>query len=271
MLLIALVQMCRPAHALAADSVPFDRHENLIWVAAEVNGTRLDCVLDTGAGRSFLDSTTARRLGLRQGSSTAVAGVDGRLRARELDAVKLQLGSRQKVCRPLAADLSPFSRAAGRKIEAVIGLDFLSEQVLRIDYQQSRVFFLNAMEEAKGGQVVRLLRNHDAFCISLDVEGLGERRLRLDTGFAGGLQLAGNARQMGRRDGGAHTLAISRDRGRPHIRARICKACVVSVPVDPTPRRHFPDEDGLAGNAFLSQFHVTMDFGRQWVQFQAVE
>ena len=107
-----------------------------IYLEGEVNGTTVNILLDSGAGATVLDSTLASDLELEGSGRLPVMGIGG---TREFSFVKVSsysvagalLSEQYLAVMPLAEEFYP---STGEKIDLILGYDFLSRFVTRIDY-----------------------------------------------------------------------------------------------------------------------------------------
>ncbi len=107
-----------------------------IYLQGEVNGTSVNILLDSGAGATVLDSTLASDLELAGSGRLPVMGIGG---TREFSFVKVPsysvagalLSDQYLAVIPLAEEFFP---STGERIDLILGYDFLSRFVTRIDY-----------------------------------------------------------------------------------------------------------------------------------------
>jgi len=140
-----LTWLALPGHA----SLPFHYGSRHVWVRASVNGQPpADFLFDTGASITILDSTYAAGLGLAtQGELQGQgAGASGSARFSQIHSLKI-LGddgdgiefAGQKIG---VLSINPFLEPFfWRGCAGVIGADFISRVVTRIDYDHSRLDF----------------------------------------------------------------------------------------------------------------------------------
>ena len=110
-------------------------------VSAQVNGTELPFILDTGAQRSLITDAGVQRARVRldEWASTMVKGISGYERHRNADPASLQLNGVALRRRTVAADQTmtvgplPQSALAGQDIAGLLGVDFLAGFDLEFD------------------------------------------------------------------------------------------------------------------------------------------
>lgn len=139
LLLIApLLALCGAHGIVAAETrVPFTSVGNLIIIEVRMNGARpLSCVLDTGAARMVVDTQVSRELQLPEAESDTIGGAGaGRVPVRKIHGVTLEIaGLKSTDYEFVAADLAGVSSLLGRRVEGVVGYQFLSRFIVTIDY-----------------------------------------------------------------------------------------------------------------------------------------
>jgi predicted aspartyl protease len=140
---IALVLL---ANASTATTLPFEIANNKPFVQVAINGSEPQWfVLDTGNnGNSIIARECADRLQLKRGAEEradvgAGSGADVRL-AHGSQAVHLRaLGETLSVAEPTVLTLGHVARTEGRRVDGLLGNDFLSRHVVEIDYARSTI------------------------------------------------------------------------------------------------------------------------------------
>jgi hypothetical protein len=206
-----------------------------------------------------IERSIARKLGLTAVAVSTLSGVHGNMAAHELAPIRVDLAGHRSSVTPVSTDLSQFSRSVRRRIDAVIGLDYLRGTTLSIDYRGKQLLLASQSTTPRDAQSVSLVPINDALCLPVDVASFGTKMLRLDTGFTGGLQLP---RVAARKVSGKNSFALNASTKRGLTQLTIGSGSPVNSPLEIVNRRSFPGEDGLVGNAVLSQFVVTIDFAR---------
>ena len=132
------------AHAAAAHPTPFQITNNKTFVQVRVNASAPQWfILDTGNNSpSLIDRECADRLQLKRGAeesiqmgagSGAATGLSQAHQAIHLEA----LGETLTVAEPVVLTLGHVSRIEGRRVDGLLGADFLARHVLEIDYARS--------------------------------------------------------------------------------------------------------------------------------------
>lgn len=141
-------------------------------------------LLDTGATNSVYDSTFRARLGdpiRKQQVETSDGSVQLSIfQAPEASAGKLSLRTEQPV---LCADLKVVREVTGHQIMGVVGLDFLRQHRIRIDFDASKLEFLDSLE-AEPGISVPVKYSHHYYHAKAFVAG-EEEQFMIDTGCGG--------------------------------------------------------------------------------------
>ncbi len=250
--------------AVAAVEVPCEFVGGLLWVKIDSSSERekLTFLVDTGAGVSVLDLGTARRRHISLGSPTSVRGVLGTGVAYSVGKFAGELAGVPVPEHLLALDLGPVSRACGRRIDGLLGLDFLRQHVVQIDYIARKIRIFERDEiVAPPGEKLRLAARNDALCARVVVNGVNAV-MRIDTGCDSPLQWVVKAR-AGQRLGGPSIGVISGSMTSATTDVQLGSAHFSAVKTGLHRRQLFPGEDGLIGNGLLSEFLVTIDAARQ--------
>ncbi len=264
MVLLALwLTLASPGFAVI--EVPFEFRDGLIWlqVHAAASQPPMTFVLDSGAGGSVIDLACARRLGLRMGKREQVAGVRGVQTAWRVAGLTAEIsGGLKTPASLLAMDLAPLRGKAMAKFDGVLGLDFLRQHIVEVDYRAGELRFYQRHEaRSSAGERVNLISRNDALCISTTINGAA-KVLRLDTGCHSPLELFDDGRPA--RKNGSPSVALSGaiapgSTADVQMGSTFCAA----VPAGLHRRRFFSGEDGLLGNGLLARFEVTIDAARK--------
>jgi len=124
-------------------AVKCEIHSGHIYLPVTINCDRQWWVLDSGAGATVIDTDYARSLGLELAGGGQAAGAGQAVEFRMTTLPKhflpgLELDEQQIIAIEIA-DL--FKRAADTEIGGILGYDFLSRFVTRIDYADSTITF----------------------------------------------------------------------------------------------------------------------------------
>jgi hypothetical protein len=220
----------------------------------------LQFLLDSGAEVSVLNLHTAKRLHLRLGKPVVVEGVETVSKGFWPQFLATSIGGLELPEEYLAVDLGHVSRACQRAVDGLVGADFFSRHVVRIDFAARLVQVLDAARPSLASEVVRLESRSGGMRIPVNVNDGAEQWVRLDTGCATALEWVTSTTAPGR---SPNQIAVAlRGLSRPTIQTglRVGKTGFSSVPTGLHTREIFPGESGLIGNGVLGRFAtVTID------------
>lgn len=120
----------------SARNIPFELHNNHIYLQVKVNNSEpLSFILDTGAS-SIISRKRAESLGLKfRGKEKGFGVGENAVEASFVEGVSLNLSgatlSRQKLA---AVDLEDLQKSLGRTVDDILGYSFFSRFVVEIDY-----------------------------------------------------------------------------------------------------------------------------------------
>ena len=142
MLSIALVLLAHaPAVSSGARPLPLELTNNTPFVQVSVDGSAPQTfILDTGNnGGSIVARECADRLGLASGAEAkadigAGAGADVRTSQASQAVLLKALGDTLTVAQPMLLTLAHVARGEGRRVDGLLGSDFMSRHVVQIDY-----------------------------------------------------------------------------------------------------------------------------------------
>jgi len=247
----------------------------LVWVEVSVAGSArpLLFVLDSGCGETVLDVGAATELGLKLGRSVTVMGIAGPAPARRLRSFEAKLAGHRLTRRPLALDLAAVSRACDRRIDGLIGVDFLrAASPVQLDFAAGMLRLGDACEEAQElARVVMLKRRNDAWCVTGRVDGGDSRWLRVDTGYDGALAWHRGSSTLARTP--ARPSVAMNHESNPPVVVRLELDSLPPQPVEAAwlPRAFFPGESGLVGTEFLRRYRVTFQLDRRRMVLEPVD
>ena len=272
LILCAIVWSIVSAPCCAAPEIPFEFRAGMIWVKVNLEGrsTRLNFLLDSGAGKTVMDLGSAQRLKLNLGARETVQGVDGRCAAHRVEGFAATVGPAIVPSEILALDLRAVSVACGARIDGLLGADFFRDRVLQIDFAAQKIRLLSRDEfRASAGQLFPLVRRNDALCVRVGVDGNVPQWMRLDTGCSSALEWVTPGARASRAAG---TSIAAKPASRGHVETEVLlgserisrvKTGIHSQPI-------FAGEDGLIGNGLLSKFQVTVDASSSRLLLQRV-
>jgi predicted aspartyl protease len=254
-------------------------------VQGTLQGAPVWLLLDTGAGATVLHEATARELGLPLAGQIEGRGAgEGSVVSHLVSDVSLTVGEAgvrgQTV---VAVDLGAIEAAAGRRLDGILGYDFLSRFVVTIDYAQRRLRLRarQGYEYTGPGQIVPLtFQNqvpHAHLAVTLPGEARFEGEWLVDTGFGGAISLArpfheahGLRERLAREVISEASLGIGG--GTRDVLGRLSLVelgglrfvgPVALLSLDAGGAGASPSSAGLVGGALLSRCVVTFDYARR--------
>jgi predicted aspartyl protease len=243
--------------------IPLERRDGLVWVRVSVpqSPKPLRFLLDSGAGVSALNLSTAKRLGLRLGQQVKVFGVQASLTGFWPQRLDARVGSVQLPSEYLVTDLGALEGACDCGIDGLIGADFFDGKIVQLDLAAEELRILvDSIAPGDNAELLPLKRSRGAWVAPVQVNGARPVWVRLDTGCASALQwVTAQAGERTPKDGlavGLSTVSfatVSAD-------VQLGRAKFASVPTGLHRSPIFANERGLLGMALLSRFgRITID------------
>ena len=240
---------------------PFQFREGLLWVEVSVpqSDKPLHFLLDTGAGASLINLSTAKRLGLKLGQEIVVRGVDTTLPGHWQKLWSAKAGIVDLPSNYVAVDLGRLSSSCEQTVDGLIGADFFCDHVVQVDFDAQKVRLLKPEKSRNSDDIAPLQLRPCGMRVSITVNGQKRQWVRLDTGCATSLQWVTSEVP----DQCTHQIAI----GLAQISVPQTKTTVgigkhefENVPTGLHERAIFSREAGLLGNGLLSRFSsITID------------
>lgn len=173
----------------SAEDVPFSFIENHIYLPVNINGKERLWVLDCGAGASVIDSSFAVELGLELEGPVKAVGASGTVDIYFVTLPSYTIGGirfdEQKVMAMNMRNL--FQRVLGLDVVGILGYDFLSRFVTKIDYANEKISFYHPEKfEYNGtGKVVDSPLEHHMFSLPITVDETYSGKWTVDIGASG--------------------------------------------------------------------------------------
>lgn len=249
----------------AATPVPFQYRDGMIWLKVTVAGRSepLNFLVDSGAGVSILDLTTARRIGLKLDQPETVQGTNGRALAYRVSGFNAQAANVPIASSLLAVDLSGPGRCCHQHIDGLLGADFFLDHIVQIDYAAQTIRLLQRNEvNSADSEALPLVKCNDAFCVRISIGGNAPELLRLDTGCCTSLEwvVTGNkAKQLGSPTVGLNSGSMRQFYTDVQLGTKRISRVKTGIHV----AQMFSGETGLIGNGLLSRFTVTIDAAKR--------
>jgi predicted aspartyl protease len=252
--------------------VVYESPTGAILFRAKIADREVWAMLDTGASYSLMDIELARAAGLTIGSEEKpIKTSRGEMMMRRVSDVSILIpGQFEARYSPLAAvDMSAVSAVIGRKIEFVLGPDFLSAMVLAVD-PSKRTFQLapsGAFKAPPGSKTITLQNGKIEVTI-----GNEKALVKIDTGYNGQLNLTPTAwERIVPKDAATGTAIHTGAEGRSYAKKAVLlpEIEIGSIRMTDVLVSEWPDrpEDGVLGTGLLGKFRFALDIkmGMLWL------
>ena len=282
---IALVSLmsCRSNDAFVV--VPAQESKGILLISASIKGDdSYGAFVDTGVDPSVVDISVARALGLpidESSSREAEGSGDGQgLRVMRATIEGLSLNGQDfEAIESVAADLSSFGSALNFDLGLILGYSFLRNRIIRFNYPAGEIVIADSQSSlppattpVSNAHRIPLRFNSDEDMIPVFEIGVGGEAVivSLDTGKSGGVEFFGSAvdrlELIQVADAGAREMRHGARGGRT-VSVGILDAISVGPFAVENAKVSFSEKlpasearEGNAGNAFLSNFVVTVDY-----------
>ena len=261
-----------------SEDVPFQFIENHVFLPVMVGGQERLWVLDTGAEMSVISRQFARELKLETEGDMKGAGVGGTVAVSFTTLPPYGLkGIDFKEQKVAVIDMAELDRMLGLEVAGILGFDFLSRFVIRVDFANERVSFYDPETFAYAGEGVKLDAHikDQLFEVSATLDGrhsgawlfdLGASDVSLEATYAAREGYAERKGVIGLGRGAGQTFerkSVKCDSlqlagftvDRPWVR-------FVHVGADPD---LVTDRIGILGNSLFRNFVVYCDYARELV------
>lgn len=257
---VALVRLEAAPSALA--EFPFEFREGFLWVEVNVPQSKnpLNFLVDTGAGVSVINLSTAKRIGLKLGREVMVHGVQTMFTGYWQERMSAKVGEVELPRGYLAVDLDKLSSSCERPVDGLVGADFFRGRVVQIDFDAQKIRLLKPTKGEKVEVALPLQLRPCGMRVPISVNGHKQQWVRLDTGCATALQwVTSDVRpeQCGRKMAiGLAEISIPQTETTVGIAEQEFEKVLTGLHETVI----FPGEAGLLGNGLLSRFStVTID------------
>jgi predicted aspartyl protease len=265
----------------SSEELPFEYRSRHIYLPARVAGRdgELYFLLDSGASMTVIDSAVAAGMGLPLGGTIPGAGAGGMAdfhmtRVPGLAIGGIELSEQTAITFPISNLLRKFEEI---EIGGVLGYDFLSRFVTRIDFERSIITFAepDSFSPRGGERIIEAPLVHNIFTLPASLDTT-EASFYLDTGANSSILHAGFAERTGIA-GGRRTLPMAIRGAGGDETASLCRfdslrvgGITIERPVFAIARSMkgigvLETVDGIVGNDILERFTVTLDYGNQRV------
>ena len=170
------------------DTIAYRADDRLVNIPVTIDGSQLWFDVDTGARHSVIDLAAAKRLSLPLIKPARMSGAGrGTIELLHTSPLDIRAGTTSvHIADPWVLDLS--HTGTSRRIDGLVGVDFFTARVVRIDPEKQTIGFCNGPPSPSGpsGATIPLIVANDRFFINLKLtlpNGLSEtHRVRVDTG-----------------------------------------------------------------------------------------
>ncbi len=177
------------ANGKSAENIPIKFIEDHIYIEVDIEGQKGLWILDCGASASVVSLEYAQELGLDLQGSLTGQGVGGTVDVTFTTLPPFSLKglefAEQKV---VALEIQDFMKRLSRmEVCGILGYDFLSRFVTRIDYANERIsFYLPDSFEYQGeGEIIDSPLENNMFTVPMSVDDKYSGMWRLDVGATG--------------------------------------------------------------------------------------
>lgn len=261
LVLIAALLQVEAAQTTLAE-FPFEFREGLLWIEVNIPQSQkpLNFLLDTGAGVSVINLSTAKRIGLKLGREVMVHGVQTTLTGYWQERMSSKVGVVNLPRGYLAVDLDKFSSSCERPVDGLVGADFFRGRVVQIDFEAQKIRLLKPAKGERSETSLPLQFRPCGMRVPISVNHQKQQWVRLDTGCATALQwVTSDVRPepCGRKMAiGLAELSIPQTETTVGVGGHKFE----KVPTGLHETAIFPGEAGLLGNGLLARFSaVTID------------
>lgn len=170
----------------SSENIPFKYIGNHIYLPIEIEGKKTLWILDTGASRTVIDTRYAKQIGLKLEGKMKGQGAGNKIDVYFVDLPSFGVeGIRFDKQKAIAIDLWKLThKIIGVDAVGILGYDFLSRFVTKIDYAKEKISFYDpeTFKYSGTGKVIdfELMDNH--LSMPMTVDGKYSGQWRFDTG-----------------------------------------------------------------------------------------
>ena len=169
------------AASVSRAEFPFEFREGLLWVEVNVPQSKkpLNFLVDSGAGVSVINLSTAKRIGLKLGREVMVHGVQTMLTGYWQERMSAKVGDVELPRGYLAVDLDKLSSSCERPVDGLLGADFFRGRVVQIDFDAHKIRLLNPMKKIRPDAALPLQLRTCGIRVPISVNGHKRQWVRL--------------------------------------------------------------------------------------------
>jgi hypothetical protein len=268
----------RFTHGTSAENIPFTYIADHLFIDVLINCDRRTWIIDTGASVTVVDTEYAERLGLETagkmrgyGAGTTVEATFTELPPFAVEGIEFD--SQSVAVFPIRKLL----KRAGLDVVGILGYDFLSRFVVKIDYAKELLSFYDpaTFQYAGDGKVIEEPMEDRFFVVPMTVDGVYAGNWTLDIGAGGTSFFFPFAERNGflERDGvegraggagGYHPTRTIRFET-AEIAGFTLEHPLISIPLQTGGAMGNTEGTGNLGNSVLRHFVLYLDYERQQV------
>ena len=269
--------------------IPFEvAFRGVAFVPAKLNGgPPMQFLLDTGGAGTHIDRELAKQLGLEMTRGVATASGNAQLEVGVIRSATAQVGDVQYTGQLIASPLAHLEPIFGRKLDGMLGSDWMKSYVVEMDYiaRRMRLYEPASFNYSGKGATLPLNFFNGIPFIEMEVSLPNKKVLRgsflVDT--AGGLMAVHVYNQVAKREGLLDGLTTLPETGvgiggaTQRVAARGTSLSIgphrlprptVKFTEDPAGLRANPDSVGLVGMEVFRKFKVKFDYSRKVVHLE---
>jgi hypothetical protein len=269
------------AEGTSAEDIPFQYIGDHLFVEVTVNCDKHLWVLDTGAGATVIDSAYAAGIGLAPAGDLKAMGAGKTVAAAFVSlpgfsVAGIEFGE-QKV---VSINIDQLFKRAGLKVAGILGYDFLSRFVTKVDYANRKISFYHpdSFKYTGSGTAVDAPLRENIFALPMEVDGKYGGMWGLDLGASGTSFHYSYAEKNGILDRKGLEAPAGGAGGYFMMRASKYDSAllagftlgeqVISVPLEKSGAFGAREETGNLGNDILRHFVIYLDYANQRVIFE---
>ncbi len=262
----------------SAEDIPFEYLGDHIYLDVTINCEKRRWCLDSGAAITVIDSAFAAELGLEPKGETKGygAGKTVRLAFIEIPAFTLE-GIEFNAQQAAALSIAGLFKKGGIEVAGILGYDFLSRFVTRIDFANRKISFYHpgGFNYSGPGQVIEAPLENNLFHLPMTVDDQYSGVWALDIGAGGGSFFYPFAEEHGFLDekgleglaggaGGYFKIRVSEFES-VELGGFVLTNQLLSMPLGEGGVLGSRDGAGILGNSILRHFVLYLDYERQQV------